>query len=87
MFFWNIMSRRLHAFFLNEAGTCKTLTSAEHHRKTMVMFSWELYVNNVSNVWSVKFTLTDLNVYGRNISIIYDRRSYGINGKMHVNTY
>ena len=28
-----------------------------------------------------------LTVYGRNISIIYARMSYGIIGKMHVNKY
>ena len=28
-----------------------------------------------------------VNVYGRKISIIYIRRLYGINGKMHINKY
>ena len=59
----------------------------EHYGNTMNIFSWEHYVNNVSNISSVKVTLMDLNVYDRNISIIYNRRSYGINGKMDVNKY
>ena len=41
----------------------------------------------VSNSLSVKITLVNIKMYGENTRSIYNIRSYGLNGKIHVNKY
>ena len=65
--------------------SCLTIASDEHYKKTMDMFSMEHYVNNVSNVHQSKLPYYNFMCMLETSAFIYNRMSYGINGKIHVN--
>ena len=83
-----VMQNSMNRFYWNTTNISQSKLPLDAMlQNTIDMFSLEYYANNMSNIQSVKVALMDLNVYCKNISIIYNRRSYGIKGKMHVNKY